>query len=75
MYYYDVQLHFQHHYFSLQCHMILQKWSMLKTVVQFNIYVETVIHLVFDEEKVWNNSIHLKQIICNNINVFILWPN
>ncbi len=48
--------HFQHHYFSLQCHMIFQKsfeyadlllmkhsllLSMLKTVVLLNIFVET----------------------------------
>jgi len=54
------KLSFQHHYTSLQCHMILQKsflyadlllrkhfllLSMLKTVVLLNSFVETMIHL------------------------------
>ncbi len=53
---YSKKNHFQHHYFSFQCHMIFQKsfecadlllmkhsllLSMLKTVVLLNIFVET----------------------------------
>ncbi|XDV39993.1 hypothetical protein PO909_009159 [Leuciscus waleckii] len=56
------KLYFQHHYSSLHCHMILQKFadlllkkhfhlSILKTVVLLNIF---------------------NQIFCNIINVFIL---
>ncbi len=55
----DAKLNFQHHYSSLQCHMILQKsflyadlvikkhlllLLMLKTVVPLNIFVKTVTH-------------------------------
>ncbi len=52
-----VKLNFQHHYSSLQCHMIFQKLfqyadlmlivllAMLKTVVLLSISVKTVIHV------------------------------
>ncbi len=48
------KLHFQHHYTSLKCNKIIKKLmlSMLKTVVRFNISVETMIHFFpefFDE--------------------------
>ncbi len=58
IYFCDAQLYFQHHYSSLQCHMILQKsfWysdllrkkhflllSRLKIVVLFHIFVKTMI--------------------------------
>jgi len=60
---YFIFVNFQHHYSSLQCHMILQKsfqyadfllkkhlflFLMLKTVVLLNIFVETAIRYHFD---------------------------
>ncbi len=60
----DAQLYFQHHYCSLQCHMIFRNhnimliccsrfyfWllSMLKTAVLPNIFMETMIHFIFHD--------------------------
>ncbi len=59
----DAQLYFQHHYSSLQCHMIFRNhhnmllkkhfWllSMLKTVVLHNICVETLINCIFQDSQ------------------------
>ncbi len=47
---------------------------MLKTVGQLHIFVETVIHFVFqdyfDEQKVDKNSINRNRNFCNIINIF-----
>ncbi len=69
-------LYFQHHYSSLQCHMIFRNhnnikkhfWllSVLKTVVLHNIFVETVTLFIFsglfDEWKVQKNPFYLNMI-------------
>ncbi len=69
------KLYFQHHYSSLQCHMIFRNqynmliekpfWllSMLRTVVLLPVFVETVIHVFsecFNEQKDQKNSISLQ---------------
>ncbi len=81
------KLYFQHHYCSLQCHMIFRNadlllnkhfWllSMLKTVVLHNIFVETVMHYFFRIHR-WIESSkdqHLleTEIFCNFMNAFII---
>ncbi len=75
-----IKAEFQHHYASLQCHVIFRNnsdlllnkhlWllSMLKTVVIF-IFVD-IFSVCFDEYKVQMNSISFESIIFNIIYAF-----
>ncbi len=87
------KLNFQHHFSSLQCHMILQKsfyvylllkkhfWllSMLKTVVLLNIFVEIVIHFIFQDSlmnRKFKRTVFFEiEIVCNIVNVFTITFN